>query len=51
MVLGNSFACKEKSLLLDLFKAFNLIESSQKLYFFLRKDLFFFMRAQHVLTT
>ena len=41
---------KEPSLLFDLFKALDQIESNNKSDIFLRKDLFSFMRAQHVLS-
>ena len=34
------------TLLFDLFKAFDLLESSHKSDIFIRKDLFSFMRAQ-----
>ena len=48
---GNSEMCVHVgSMLFDLFKAFDYIESSHKSDFFLRKDLFFIMRAQHVLS-
>ena len=38
------------SLLFDLFKAFDEIGSAVTHRIFLRKDLFFFMRAHHVLS-
>ena len=37
-------------MLLDLFKAFDDIESSNKSGIFTRKDPFSFMRAQHVMS-
>ena len=38
----------QKYILFDLYKAFYHIESSHKSGFFLRNDLFSFMRVQHV---
>ena len=40
----------EPSLLFDMFKAIDYIENNHKSIFFLIKDPFFFMRAQHVLS-
>ena len=34
----------------DMFKVFDKIESNYKSFFFVQKDLFSFMSAQHVLT-
>ena len=42
-------AGKEQYLLNDLFKAFDFIERNHRSDVILRKDLFSFMRAQHVL--
>ena len=39
-----------QSLLFDLVKAFHYIESSHKFDIFIRKDLYSFMRAQHVMS-
>jgi len=36
--------------LFDLFKAFDKFESGHKSDIFIRKDLFSFMRAQHVMS-
>ena len=44
------YASKEQSLLFDLLKVFDNIESSHKLEIFLRKSVLSFMRAQHVLS-
>ena len=43
-------ARKAQYLLYDLFKAFDYIESSHKSGIFTRKDPFFCMRAQHVMS-
>ena len=46
MVNRNKFVRKKQSLLFNLLKAFNQIESTDS---FVPKDLFSFMRAQHAL--
>ena len=43
-------ARKAQSMVFDFFKAFDYIESSHKSGIFTRKDLFSFMRAQHVVS-
>ena len=48
--LRNRCARQKQLLLFDLFKTFHFFESSHKSNFFLRKDLFSFMRAQLVLS-
>ena len=50
--IKSSCACKEQSLLLDLFKAFDGSKAvkSFRYFFSLGKYIFSFMRAQHVLS-
>ena len=48
--LRNRCARKEQSLLFDLFKAFDNFKANYTGYFFLRKDIFSFMRVNHVLS-
>ena len=48
--LINICAREEQSLLFDLFKASDSIESSHKSNFSLRKEIFSFMRAQYVMS-
>ena len=47
--LRNKCIQKEQSLLFDLFKAFDQIESSHRPIFFPAKTIFSSIRAQHVL--
>ena len=46
----NRCARQEQSLLFDLYKAFDKLVSSHKHNIFLRRDLFSFMLAQHVMS-